>query len=717
MAGPSAHRRGHGEQGFAVIVMTALLLLPMITFAAFGVDLASWYGRINHLQASADAAALSGTVWMPNVQKATTVATDSLQRNGIVNGADDVTVVIGEGSTPTSLRVAITDHSATRVFSKLIGGSQVLARSAEAEYFLPLPLGSPLNYFGGDQSKTATPDTVVTTVTWPVPYNSTTRPPAGPFTCNVGTTSAQGFGQWTNASTYSAAGFSGSAQCNWSAATANTSPTATTQVPSNVPCNRIQAPVSNLGRWNSGILGALPLYSGSNRFSGSSGTGNRQCIWAVTGTEPPDAAVRSPRNAPCNVTGELLRGSWNSVLTLPVFLPVTLLAAGLCEWLPVITTTTTTYPNPIPSDQSPGFWAQAEGPGTVTGYGDAFSNRCTTALNCSTVQNAQWRDTGYWYVIKATTTGPIELSVFDASYRRAGDINTDTGDYNLNPGATIAVNPDFATEYRVYRQTNPLDVNQRVPYGSASAASQTTDSCWWSITNQTAFDLQWKPLCPINATAGETYLLNVRTSDTGAAHGAGINGYALHAIAPGTTQPQLYAYSDMGMFNNGSGTFYLAEVGPSFAGKVLDIDLWDPGDVASGTATLYPRMPSTTQPKPVRDAPATCTYTSAPDPNAVNTTAGAWFSTGTRYATAHASDSVTKCAIDTAPTGSAHRFNDEWLHIRIQIPTDYTCTVGLNPELMAGSCWWGINYSFTQQPYDVTTWKARIEGDPVHLTS
>jgi hypothetical protein len=73
--------------------------------------------------------------------------------------------------------------------------------------------------------------------------------------------------------------------------------------------------------------------------------------------------------------------------------------------------------------------------------------------------------------------------------------------------------------------------------------------------------------------------------------------------------------------------------------------------------------------------------------------------------------------VNTAPTGTARRFNDEWLHIRVQIPSSYTCTPGLNPETTAGSCWWGIRYDFSSQPYDVTTWRSRIEGNPVHLTS
>lgn len=706
--------RAQGERG-AVLVITALLLLPMLTFAAYGVDLASWYSRIGELQQSADSAALAGTVWMPNFTKASSVATDTLARNNIVDGQDDISVEITEGSTPTSLRVRVTDNKARRFFSNFVGGDQSLSRMAEAEYFLPLPLGSPLNYFGGDASKTALPDTTTITVTWPNPYNSLSRPPTGPFGCNVGTAASQNLGRWSTSSSYSPTGFSGTTQCAWATLTATTSESATTQVPTNTPCNRMQSPTSEMGRWEASVLGLVPLYTAGSRFS--SGTGNRQCTWTIPGSQPPDAATRAPTNAPCNVTGEPLAGSWNLVVV-PVFLPLALLAAPPCQWRAGVVTTVTQNPNPIPANQSPGFWAQVEGPGTVTAYGDAFSTKCTSALYCSLVQSPQYRDTGYWYAVQVPEGGvdPFTISVFDAAFRRAGSITTDTGDYNLG-AASLLTNPDFATEYRVYQQTNPLDVNARIPVGSNPAADQTDNSCWWSVTNQTAFDLQWRSLCTIEPDPGSRYLINVRTYDPGAGHGAGLNGYAVRAVAGGTAQPSLFAYSDMGMFNNGSGTFYLAEVAPHFAGKVLAVDLWDPGDVSSGTATIYPRMPSPSAPRPVLDAPATCTYTSSPDPNPVNTTAGAWGSTGTRYAVAQASDSGTKCAINTAPTGSAKRFNDEWLRIRIQIPADYTCTEGLNPETTAGSCWWGIAYDFSAQPYDVTTWKARIEGNPVHLTT
>ena len=78
-----AHFRG--EKGVAVI-MTALCLLPLMAFAAFGVDLASFYSRASYLQKSADAAALAGTVWMPNLTKARQIACDSLLNNNIDGG-------------------------------------------------------------------------------------------------------------------------------------------------------------------------------------------------------------------------------------------------------------------------------------------------------------------------------------------------------------------------------------------------------------------------------------------------------------------------------------------------------------------------------------------------------------------------------------------------------------------------------------------------------
>ena len=175
--------------------MTALCLLPLMAFAAFGVDLASFYSRASYLQKSADAAALAGTVWMPNLTKARQIACDSLLNNNIDGGdcgTGPFNVTIARGSTATSLLVTVTDPAATKYFSQVFGsGDQALTRAAEAEYNLPLPLGSPLNYFGGDmfQTNNLTHTEYWDEIAWPTDYNMTVHAPVN-TPCNIGTSAS-----------------------------------------------------------------------------------------------------------------------------------------------------------------------------------------------------------------------------------------------------------------------------------------------------------------------------------------------------------------------------------------------------------------------------------------------------------------------------------------------------------------------------------------------
>ena len=172
----------------------------------------------------------------------------------------------------------------------------------------------------------------------------------------------------------------------------------------------------------------------------------------------------------------------------------------------------------------------------------------------------------------------------------------------------------FPTDFKVYQQTNPLDFSGRTAVFASTTGNETDGSCNWQVNGgaSTAFTGTWRRLCTItHPTPGSTYLINVQSSGT---TGNGVNGYALEAVTGGShsnpNQPALYAYANMGMYNNNTcsptpctpppATFYLAEVGPQYAGRTLVVDLWDPGDVSSGNASMYPKMPSSTQPKPVR---------------------------------------------------------------------------------------------------------------------
>jgi hypothetical protein len=132
-------------------------------------------------------------------------------------------------------------------------------------------------------------------------------------------------------------------------------------------------------------------------------------------------------------------------------------------------------------------------------------------------------------------------------------------------------------------------------------------------------------------------------------------------------------------FTGGVAEPYLAEVRPEHAGKTLEVDIWDLGDV-NGTAGI--RFID-----PVGGAgnPPACTWTST---------------------NGESSGLINDCIIDI----SNQRFNAEWLYVRIEIPSTYTC----DPTSATG-CWWKIRITSNNQPTDRTTWAARISGDPVRL--
>jgi Putative Flp pilus-assembly TadE/G-like len=728
--------RFRGERGIAIIT-TALCLIPLMTFAAFGVDLASWYSRTSYLQKSADAAALAGTVWMPNLSKSRQIACDTLEKNGIdggVCGTGDFEVTIVQGSTPTSLLVTVTDPSARRYFSQVLGGGdQRLTRTAEAEYNLPIPLGSPLNYFGGDADRTAnlTHQEVRDVVVWPTDYNQVVHAPVN-APCNIGTSAGQALGRWTSSTVFNASAFSGSTRCLFEPRQGTNSGTITvappdydrtTNLPTNVPCNAFATGTN--GRWESATV-----WNAGARYT--SGTGNRQCTWRNwTTSSVPSTTYRALATSingsvrPCNLAYQDVTGRWpasGSYSSGNRFTGLHTAGNQFCQYYAEIVATTfvVSDPNPIDSTRSPGFWALIEGPGTAATQGDAYTPRCYLTANCGSVENASYRDTtnpdrGYWFVVKVPTglSGSIDLQVFDASNNPAGSQTTLAGDSSIN-----ASNQAFETEYSVYRQTNPLDFASRTQIGSPTG-NTAPGSCHWSLGSEATFRAAWTSLCTLSGvSAGDIYLINVRTNGL---TGSGINGYALQACANGSctsgTQPALYAYADMAMYNNiasGQATFYLAEVGPQYAGRTLVLELWDAGD-ATADATIYPMRPSAALPRPVVDVPAgECSYTSSPDPNAAQTTSvgGA---TGFIYATQRPSDTATVCGIRST-IGTARQFNGEWLRIRLDIPEAYTCTLGINPETTAGSCWWGIRYNFAGATTDVTTWQARVEGNPVHLT-
>lgn len=139
---------GDGERG-SVLVLSALLIVPLLIFVGLAVDVGSWHARASRLQRAADAAALAGVVWMPDFDKAEDVALETAQRNGFVSGQGDITVTVSrDPSSNRRLRVNIEDARVETFFGRVVTDSIRIGRRAIAEYVLPVPLGSPTNYFG-----------------------------------------------------------------------------------------------------------------------------------------------------------------------------------------------------------------------------------------------------------------------------------------------------------------------------------------------------------------------------------------------------------------------------------------------------------------------------------------------------------------------------------------------------------------------------------------
>lgn len=135
-------RREHGY----TMVMTALLLVPLMGFTGFAIDIGGWYATGARLQRSADAAALAGAALMPDFSTAQAVATATAKKNGYATGGEITVTVTRLGE--RKIKVTIADSKVDQYFSQLFIKSFSISRSAVAEFVLPVPLGSPENYFG-----------------------------------------------------------------------------------------------------------------------------------------------------------------------------------------------------------------------------------------------------------------------------------------------------------------------------------------------------------------------------------------------------------------------------------------------------------------------------------------------------------------------------------------------------------------------------------------
>ena len=145
-ARPSRRLRERGP----IAVIFAMAIILFVGQCAIVIDV-SWYWANNlRMQRAADAAALAGVVYLPgNVTGAVNTARAEATKNGYTDGVNGITVTPYQDSTNTKrLRVTVSGPVNT-FFARVLGiNSFAASRSSKAEYVLPVPMGSPENYYG-----------------------------------------------------------------------------------------------------------------------------------------------------------------------------------------------------------------------------------------------------------------------------------------------------------------------------------------------------------------------------------------------------------------------------------------------------------------------------------------------------------------------------------------------------------------------------------------
>jgi Flp pilus assembly protein TadG len=148
----SLHRRD--ERG-VVLVWASLLLVVLVGFAGFSVDVGHWYLRASRLQNAADAAAMGGVVLVAaDLDQARATARQVAGAHG--HPAADVQVERGERS--NQLRVTI-EQRVDNFFVGVFGlRATTIRRTAVAEYQGTVAMGSPEPILGNDPERGYAPD-------------------------------------------------------------------------------------------------------------------------------------------------------------------------------------------------------------------------------------------------------------------------------------------------------------------------------------------------------------------------------------------------------------------------------------------------------------------------------------------------------------------------------------------------------------------------------
>jgi Flp pilus assembly protein TadG len=651
--------RRRDEHGY-VLALTALVLLPLLLISAMAVDFGAWYTQGSRMQKAADAAALAGVVWLPDLTEATSVAKETAKANGYDDALSNVTVAVTKLS-DNELKVVITDTAGKVYLAKWVKNSVTISRSATAKYVLPVPLGSPRNFFGTGPMYTSNPEYFYAAVNGTCQSKVQGDPFAVPYIST--STNACGTTNRTANSDYIDPGDSNQYEYYIT-----------------VPPGRTQDILVSL--WN-----PAGNETHTQTQTTTSTATNTETITSTGPTQPTNSCSGSASNYTCTTTITLsaTAGSSNT--------PTTSCSTG---WGGTYTCTTSFY---TPS----GWWG-----GTTTTQTITSTSGQPTALGACTSSGSG--STRTWTCkFTVTTTGP-SLTTPGFSCTSSGwpstysckltttytQTSTSTTTSNVtDPGGGSGV-PE--TTFSLYSaDATPLDDSDNpllsaTECGTASYPNPHTYSSGYSGSTRTMLGKEgWDDFCVIPASAPSgKYILSLKNSSTDGA--TGLNGYAVMASYTNsigtvcdsrtdTMCPKVAGKNWISIYANQTASvasFYLAEISGEYAGKTLLITLFDPGEGGNYIEILDP------------------------DGNPVSFVATDMGSNGATPSTPLASS--TKLDVTQS------RYNGHYVQLSIDLPGDYATAYS--------QYWWKIRYTFTSGSVtDRTTWGVRVLGNPVHLTS
>jgi Putative Flp pilus-assembly TadE/G-like len=597
----TSKRSTHAQRG-QVLAIFVMSIFVLIGFVAIVIDVSWYWSNTLRVQRAADAAALAGAVDLPakpggagvlTLGTGTGDAYAEAAKNGYTNGAGGVIVTpVQDPGNADQMDVSISAPVNT-FFMRVFGISTITAtRASKALFTLPVPMGSPENYYGVfGPVRSATTFTYGTPIT--TTYNNTydllgpgAPCPNGAANCFLGypyhgisgqTLNDRGF--WATMNTEGAANVNGDAYQPFYDTVGSTA--AKTCPAAGKACydafNYYNYAISMPPNTTGGYVYVFdPVFCATDL---SDGTGDR---WFDNDTDKVSSwyeLFSDPNNTPYDLTDDSL-----------------------------VVSSGTKFQDIAASDSKMG------GPGT--------GNECmqkTTAYGDGRDYHDAW--------------------------------------YLLNPSNPLTGGAN-GTVYRLHTTSS-------VPSGQSDSFSQK------------------------NADGEQSFAVFAKDTEGTCSTVSG--------VTTCTNEPSVYGLGAMQMFtplSSSGGTtsseFYLAQVPAFYAGKTLEVNLWDPGDTSPLSANVAIEIPTAAGWSPI-----SMTWTAVKgttNSNAVN-----------------CSQSSSGMSIVTATPTS--QFNGCWLTVDVAIPGSPS------PYQALQNGWWKIKYTMTGNgtSSDVTTWTAAILGNPVHL--